>query len=93
MIAHNTQVCLFLGKMNDGRGALFRPRDADLEELVPPNHFNCRSLIVPVVAGQAVSESEFITDEQVGRAKALADARFLTARGAWLAYAEQDTTR
>ena len=82
IIAHNTEVCRFLD------GKVFHPGDADLEELIPPNHFSCRSIIVPIIAGERFDESEFITDEQVGRAKALADQKFLVAEGAWRAYRE-----
>lgn len=83
MDERTTQVCLFLD------GKVFHPGDVDLEELVPPNHYNCRSIIVPVVAGETMDESEFITDDEVGRAKALADAKFLALRGLWINYQEE----
>jgi len=38
---------------------------------------NCRSIIVPIVAGETVDEADFITDAEVGEARALADAKFL----------------
>ena len=80
-----TEVCRFLD------GKVFRPSDPDLEALLPPNHFQCRSIIVPIVAGEQVDESEFITPEQVGRARGLADAKFLTqASAAWKAYRERE---
>lgn len=43
---------------------------------------NCRSIIVPIVVGSAVDESEFITPAEVGRAKQLADTKFLAERQA-----------
>lgn len=70
-----TPVCRFLD------GKVFRPEDPALHELVPPNHFNCRSIIVPIVAGEDVPEEDFITPEEVARAKELADAKFLEQRG------------
>ncbi|MDZ4343573.1 MAG: phage minor head protein, partial [Candidatus Binatia bacterium] len=38
---------------------------------------NCRSIVVPVVVGEVVDEADFITPEDVGHAKELADAKFL----------------
>lgn len=67
-----TEVCSFLD------GKVFRPGDPDLESLLPPNHFNCRSIVVPIVVGKKVPESDFITPEEIGRAKGLADAKFLS---------------
>lgn len=66
-----TPVCRFLD------GKVFRPDSPALHELVPPNHFNCRSIIVPIVAGEDVPVEDFITPEEVARAKELADAKFL----------------
>ena len=42
---------------------------------------NCRSIVVPVVLGETVNEKQFITAAEVGRAKSLADAKFLAAWG------------
>lgn len=84
-----TDVCRYLGKMNDGKGALFKPTDPNLKALLPPNHQGCRSIIVAIVAGEKVDKSEFITPEQVGKARRLADARFLTQTSeVWRAYRE-----
>lgn len=66
-----TPVCRFLD------GKLFTPEDPDLTDLLPPNHFNCRSIVVPVVVGEAIDQADFITPEEVGRARMLADAKFL----------------
>jgi hypothetical protein len=83
-------VCRYLGEMNNGKGALFKPSDPNLAELLPPLHDQCRSLIVAIVAGEKVDESEFITPEQIGKARGLADARFLTqASEVWRAYRER----
>jgi len=79
-----TEVCRYLN------GFLFKPGSADLVDLTPPNHFNCRSIIVPVVYGEPMNENDFIGPMQVGFAKGLADQKFLTeARGAWKAYSER----
>jgi SPP1 gp7 family putative phage head morphogenesis protein len=66
-----TEVCRYL----DGR--VFKPTDPDLMALTPPNHFNCRSILVPVVVGSKVEQKEFITPAQKGKAKGLADQAFL----------------
>ncbi len=80
-----TEVCRFLD------GLVFKPTDPNLESLLPPNHYNCRSLVVPIVAGEKVDASEFITPEQIGKARGLADAKFLTQTPeAWRAYSECD---
>ena len=66
-----TPVCAFLD------GKMFDPIDPDLTDLLPPNHFNCRSIVVPVVVGEVIDQEDFITPEEVGHAKELADAKFL----------------
>lgn len=80
-----TEVCRYLHMK------LFRPEASALEELLPPNHFNCRSIVVPVVVGETVDMKDVITAAQIGRAKSLADAKFLTERGAWKNYAAGDS--
>ena len=78
-----TEVCRFLN------GRVFKPQQADLESLLPPNHFQCRSIIVPVVVGEAVNDADFITAAEIGTAKGRADAKFLTLHvDAWKAYRE-----
>ncbi len=79
-----TEVCRFLD------GKVFKPTDPNLEALLPPNHFSCRSIIVPIVAGEKIDEDEFITPAEIGRARELADAKFLTQDDAWRAYREGD---
>lgn len=66
-----TPVCSFLD------GKVFTPMDPDLTDLLPPNHFNCRSIVVPIVVGEAIELDDFITPDEVGHAKSLADAKFL----------------
>lgn len=50
--------------------------DPALDKLIPPNHFNCRSVLVPVPVGVQVSEDDFITQEEIGRALDLMDSGF-----------------
>jgi hypothetical protein len=65
------------------------PQEAQAQQ--PPNHFNCRSIVSPVVVGEQLDESEYITVEQKGKARELADARFLAIHSsAWAAYAGRD---
>lgn len=79
-----TEVCRFLD------GKVFKPTDPDLEALLPPNHYNCRSIIVPIVAGEQLNEADLITPGQVGRARELADVKFLTqTSAAWGAYRDR----
>ena len=65
--------------------------DPNLESLLPPNHYQCRSIIVPIVAGEQVREDEFITPAQIGKARGLADAKFLAQDAdVWRAYRERE---
>lgn len=57
-----TDICMEL------HGSYFKPDDPMLDRLTPPNHFNCRSLLVPVMIDQKVDDSQWATREQVGRA-------------------------
>jgi uncharacterized protein with gpF-like domain len=66
-----TEVCAYLD------GKLFSPTDPDLTDLLPPNHFNCRSIVVPVVVGEAIDQEDFITPDEVGKALSLADKKFV----------------
>ena len=65
-----TEVCQTL----DGR--VFKPNDPALDSLKPPRHFNCRSILVPVVVGVTVNESDFITPGQIGRGTELSGKAF-----------------
>lgn len=69
-----TQCCQFL------HGKLFRLNDPELLRFTPPNHFNCRSLLVPITKAQArknpLRADEFITPSDVGKAAELAGPGF-----------------
>jgi len=57
-----TEVCRFLD------GYVFASGDSWLEYLKPPRHYNCRSILVPVMVDTKVDEEDFITDEVAGQA-------------------------
>lgn len=65
-----TEVCQRLD------GKYFRSDDPDLDRLTPPNHFNCRSVLVPVIVGDEDQPDEFISASEVGRATELAGKGF-----------------
>src|SRR5258708_30753447 len=50
-----TEICQFLNEK------VFEMDDPALEQLAPPNHFNCRSILVPVTKGEA-SDTEMSTE-------------------------------
>jgi len=52
-------------------GRVFNLDDPELDSLKPPNHVNCRSVLVPITITQPVEEKDFITPGQAGRAKEL----------------------
>lgn len=60
-----TPVCQFL------HGKIFKPGDPALDQLTPPNHFNCRSLLVPVMVDQDLKPGDYITSTEIGEAKDL----------------------
>ena len=65
--SRTTEVCRHLD------GVVFRMGDPQLDRLAPPNHFNCRSVLVPVTEDIEVSENtsertHFITAAETGRA-------------------------
>lgn len=65
-----TEVCAHLD------GKIFRPGDSDLDALTPPNHYNCRSLLVPVMIDEEPKAEEFVTAGDVGTARDLAGKGF-----------------
>jgi SPP1 gp7 family putative phage head morphogenesis protein len=65
-----TEVCQHL------HGKVFKPMDPQLDKLAPPNHFNCRSILTPVMIGMPLNEKDFIKPSQAGKALELADERF-----------------
>lgn len=66
--SRTTEVCRFLD------GKVFPMDEPELRRLSPPNHWNCRSLLVPVVT--AVDEGDFITPSEIGKAEELAQQGF-----------------
>lgn len=62
-----TEVCKHLDDK------VFRMSDPDLDKLKPPNHVNCRSILVPVTIAQEVPEGQFITEKQKAIAKSVDD--------------------
>lgn len=83
--SRTTEVCRYLD------GKVFEPDDPALMSLVPPNHFNCRSLLVPVALGE--DEPQFITDKQKDRAGDLADKKFLSEEAPERSVIVKDLTR
>lgn len=69
--SRTTEVCRFLDEK------IFEMADSNMDRLTPPNHFNCRSLLVPVTVGTQVDEGRFITRSQAGRAMELAQGNFV----------------
>jgi SPP1 gp7 family putative phage head morphogenesis protein len=68
--SRTTEVC----KHMDGK--VFLADDKRAMALRPPRHFNCRSLMVPIVVGETINEDEKITDAQVREAKDLSGSGF-----------------
>lgn len=50
MDERTTPVCQFL------HDKVFHEDDPDLGRIAPPNHFNCRSILVPVIVGEDIEE-------------------------------------
>jgi len=50
-------------------GKVFRMDDEALSSMTPPLHYNCRSVLVPIVIGSPINESEFVTSTEIGEAK------------------------
>lgn len=76
---HTTPVCHFLGTQGfaSNEGFVFKPDDPDLETLTPPLHFQCRSILTPIVVGMEVDKDEYIKTWEKKQAMALADQKFL----------------
>lgn len=55
-----TPICEFL------HGKVFEKDDPDIDRLSAPNHFNCRSVMVPVMVGEEVGE--YITEAEKAEA-------------------------
>jgi SPP1 gp7 family putative phage head morphogenesis protein len=65
-----TEVCQHMD------GKVFLADDKRASALRPPRHFNCRSIMVPVVIGETIDEADKITDSQVNTAKELSGSGF-----------------
>lgn len=66
-----TDICRYLS------GRTFMKGDPDLDRLLPPNHHNCRSLLVPVPpSGEDDAREQLIDSEGKGRAFELAGRGF-----------------
>lgn len=61
-----TQVCRALD------GKVFKLNGNALTDLAPPNHYMCRSIIVPITVDETIDEEDVITPSQIGKAKDLA---------------------
>jgi len=68
--SRTTELCQSL------HGMIFKLDNPDLDRLVPPNHFNCRSMIIGVPAFEQTQEKEFATQQDIGRALDMIDAGF-----------------
>ena len=64
-------VCNFLD------GKKFKLDDPKLSTLTPPNHHNCRSVLVPITIDETVLAKDFIKPSQVGKAEELATKGFV----------------
>lgn len=58
-------------------GKIFAIGDPNLDKLDPPNHVNCRSVLVPITMNDEVDETDFVTPSQVGRSLELAGNGFV----------------
>ena len=69
--SRTTEVCEKLDRR------VFKMNDPQLDNLRPPNHFMCRSVLVPVTIFDEVEESAFVTPSLAGRATELAGKGFV----------------
>ena len=60
-----TRVCKFLDRM------AIPMDEPELDRLTPPNHYNCRSLLVALPVGVEIDEADLITPSEIGTAKEL----------------------
>lgn len=63
-----TEVCRFLDQK------ILNPKDSRTDRLIPPNHFNCRSVIVPITKDEG--PVNFISESEIGKALELKDNKF-----------------
>lgn len=50
-------------------GKVFKTDSNALTDLTPPNHYMCRSIIVPILIDEVINEEDIITPAQIGRGK------------------------
>jgi SPP1 gp7 family putative phage head morphogenesis protein len=65
-----TEVCRLMD------GVVMLPGDPNVNSLKPPNHFNCRSLMVPIVVGETIDPDSLITPAIAQSADALSGKGF-----------------
>lgn len=65
-----TEVCQALD------GTTFEAGDARVNSLRPPRHFNCRSVLVPIVVGETIDPDTLITEAKYNDAKTLSGKGF-----------------
>ena len=65
-----TEVCRHLD------GKVFEAGDKRVHALRPPRHFNCRSVMVPIIIGETIEEQDKITPEQARTARDLSGSSF-----------------
>lgn len=66
-----TEICASLD------GKIIRMGDPSLSRLSPPNHFNCRSILVPVTPDIEVDDAQFASQQEIGNALELAGTGFV----------------
>lgn len=71
MDSRTTSICQHL----DGR--IFAIDDPNLDRLTPPNHFNCRSVLVPVFIDQQVDKKDLLGPADIGKALELSGKGFV----------------
>jgi len=65
-----TEVCRHLD------GKVFEAGDKRVHALRPPRHFNCRSVMVPIIIGETIEEQDKITVDQARTARDLSGSSF-----------------
>lgn len=57
-----TDVCRLLD------GTIFDADDPRIDQLCPPRHVNCRSVVVPITTGETIDDSDLITPDEFNKA-------------------------
>src|SRR5207247_8843565 len=63
--SRTTEICRYLD------GKVIPLDESELDRLAPPNHFSCRSILVPVTLDMQVNADDLITPSELGRAEEL----------------------